>query len=339
MKLIGDQKVDKIKSIDLKEIDQFDAFRKIIGYTPVLGEYYLSILRTDDKTPGCRYELYKGILYFVDNKGFDGKIAFHLLDVIKTLYKTDIYGAYEMLRSHNVEPKKISHNIINKKIQIRIIPKHWTEDNIFTKRGKIPIDYLKHQPAYSVHEYWANSKKDSRLKKSLLYDPNKYETIAYHFSSNNIKLYWPTIEDGKLKFYANISNDDIFGEHRYEEYVGDDLFIVKSGKDDFVVNYHLGLNSLALQSETAALTEKFLNMCLPFKNIYIWYDNDKTGKDYANLRGKELKEIFPDKNIYLIFVPNNKKGVKDPFDIVDNDWDLLTMFELMFNNKIEINER
>ncbi len=334
MNLIGAQQIPKPKSIDLTEIDQFDAFRRIIGYTPKIGNYYKSILR-EDKTPGCRYELHRGILYFIDNKGYEDKIAFHLLQVIQILYSTDVYGAFEILRKNNIVPqgRVLSYKYVEKPIQIRIVPKFWTEDSILVRQGKISIDYLKHQPVYSVAEYWCSTRKDSRLKRNQINNPDKLETIAYHFASEHIKLYWPGAEEPKLKFYANISNDDIYGEHRYDEYVGENLFIVKSGKDDLVVNYHLGLNTLALQSETAKFTEHFLDLCEPFENLFIWYDNDETGKDYANRRSLELKSIFPHKNIFLLFVPNNKVGAKDPFDIVKNDWDLPSLFNLIYNNR------
>lgn len=335
MNLIGDQQRARAPSIDLTTIDQFDAFRRIIGFTPKLGSYYKSILRKDDKNAGCRFETHKGILYFVDNKGYNNKLAFHLLDVIQILYGTDVHGAFEILAQNNIVPLQPSHFAVRKPIEIRVSTKPWTEDSILVKQGKISIDYLNHQPAYLVKDYWCSTKKDSRLKKNQINDPNKYETIAYHFPSNHIKLYWADAPTNQLKFYANISNDDIFGEHRYHEYIGEDLFIVKSGKDDFTVNYHLGLNTLALQSETCRLTDKFLSLCDPFPNLYIWYDNDETGKTYANLRGEELKKLYPDKNIYLLFNPSNKVGAKDPFDIVKNGWNLPTMFELIYNNKKE----
>jgi len=336
MHLKGDQQNIKSKSIDIKEIDQFDAFRKIISYTPKIGDYYLSIFRNDDSHPGCRYEMHKGILYFIDNKGYDNKLAFHILQVIQILHQTDVYGAYEILRKNNFGVNKTHYIAVNKKIDIRIVPEKWTEDNIFTKIGKIPIEYLNNQPAYSVYEYFCNTKKDSRIKKNQIYDPSINETIAYHFPSNNIKLYWPNVSNGKLKFYANISNDDIFGEHRYHEYVGEDLFIVKSGKDDFLVNYHLGINTLGTQSENISFSSKFLSLCEPFSNLYIWYDNDETGKKYADIRAKELKEFFPDKNIFILVIPKNQKNAKDPFDILKNNWDLVEMFDLIFSNKKEI---
>lgn len=308
---------------DIREIDQYEAFRKIVGYTPQLGKFYKSIFRSDNK-PGCRYAMHNGILYFTDNAGYNGKLSFNIVEVVKEMYGVSFAEAITILRNYDIKPmfstkkKKFKPH----KVEIKIEALPWSNCS-FIDKTKISIPYLESQNVFLVKNYWCNTKNDSRMKKNRFYNPVNQETIAYYFpDTDHVKLYWHDIKHSGIKFYGNIEANDIYGENRYHEYDGDTLFIVKSGKDDLVVNYHLGLNSLGVQTETMNFTKKFIGLCKPFENIYLWYDNDKTGQRYSDERLEMLRKALPKNNVHSITIPSNKSGVKDPADIIEKGWNL-----------------
>jgi hypothetical protein len=328
MNLKGDQQI-AAPYINLHEIDQFDAFRKIVGYTPEIGKYYKSLFRPD-KTGQCRYALYNGILFFVDNASYKGKLSFNLIETVEELYSTDTKGALFILASNNIQPINKKYKPKLSKIDIKFEAEKWKECD-FIKKIKIPPEYLNYQNVYFVKNYWCNTKQDSRIIKNRFYKPSYYETIAYYFKdTDKVKLYWHQVKENK--FYTNVSTE-LFGEHRYDEYIGDDIFLTKSGKDDLVLNYHLGLNTLGVQTEHLKFNRHLINLLKPFENIYIWYDNDKTGKELSEIRGKELKHLLPNHNIYLIYVPSNSKKIKDPSGIIENNMSLTDMLNTSLKYK------
>lgn len=315
----------------ISNIDQFEAFRRVVGYTPEVGvAKYKSLFRPDNKGT-CRYELHDGKLFFIDNAGHNGKIAFDIYAVLSELRGYSFRESCEFFLKENI----ISHiNRFESKsypIRIRFTYSKWTGNEDFLKEYKISPEFMNNQPYFKVVDYWVTTRKDNSFKKNMLYNPKEYTTIAYYFSdTDTVKLYWyKGNRETKGKFYTNCNPDDIFGFHRINEYEDcDTLWILKSGKEDIILNYHLGLCTVGVQSESVFYDEKIINLCSSFPNIIILYDNDEAGKKYSKLRQDDLKSFFPDKNIYSTHVPS---PLNDVGNILEKNYDLPLIISGMYN--------
>lgn len=307
--------------------NQEDIFQKEFGEYPNIYKRYLSPFR-QDKNPSCRFALYNGLWYFIDNAGYNGKIAFNCVEVVMYKYDISFKDALQYIQ-HQVP-------LVNKKIQYEHPDKvyhaelyfkaqAWTDDNYFTIQCKLPIAYLEKQNVYQIDEYWANNKSNWNLTRNMLYNPKKVPSFAYLFDENK-KLYFP---NQPIRFLSNCNNDDIFGWHRMGDYLfsnNDTLVITKSGKDDFVLNYHLGLQSIAFQNEVInEIPEKLLNILKStFNTIIVWFDPDKAGIKGSKRLIQLLQSHFPTKTI--INLQHDISLGKDPTEIIQNNHNLKEIF-------------
>ena len=315
----------------IKNINHYEAFRCVVGYTPVLGKKYKSLFRADSD-PGCRYEMKNGVLYFVDNAGYNGKLFFSIFDVLKELKGFSFKESCAFLLQENIMSDAIVTQFSNHPIKIRFRYNPWKGDEDFLKDYKISAQYMNNQPYYLVSDYWTTSRKDPSFRKNNLYNPKLFTTIAYHFKeSNNVKLYWYKGDKDRLtKFFTNCVNDDLYGLHRLHEYdYNAPLWIVKSGKEDCILNYHLGFNTIGVQSESIEFPQLLLDICADFPEIIIAFDNDETGKMFAQQRKSQLKKIYPDKSIYTVYVPS---PLNDIGNIVERNFDLASVIANMYNH-------
>lgn len=335
MKLIGGNS-SSISNLNLykdyiNHIDQFEAFRKVVGYTPEIGvAKYKSLFRPDNKGT-CRYELHDGKIFFIDNAGHNGKIAFDIYAVLAETRGMSFREACEFFLKENIISQTTQYSTHSYPIKIRFTHTKWKGNEDYLKDYKISPNYMNHQPYFKVVDYWVTTKKDNSFKKNMLYNPKEYTTIAYYFAdTDTVKLYWyKGNRETKGKFYTNCNPDDIFGFHRIHEYDDcDTLWILKSGKEDAILNYHLGLCTLGVQSESVFYDEKLLSACEQFPNIMILYDNDDTGKKYSKLRKDDLITLFPDKNIYDVRVPS---PLNDVGNILEKNYDLSSILAGMYN--------
>lgn len=268
-----------------------------LGEIPSYGKRLYSPFRRD-RRPGCRWSYYNDQWYFIDNRGYDNKVVWSIFDFVgwqnPTLSKEEVYNliCYKLTSNIPNISKAVRRpdvaEIKKSNIIIKFEYEPWNEDNIFTQTLDIPPDYLNEEPCYLVTDYWCNSRRNNIVQKNPYHNPKKIPTIAYHFESNNVKLYWPTInkDTNKMRWYSNTNADDIFGEHRLNSYTDDYIAITKSGKDDLFLNYHYGLQTIATQNEAITQNTKIYNETRRFKRRWVWYDNDPTGiENGARLAG------------------------------------------------------
>lgn len=327
------------KYYKLKEIFfyQEQIFMDILGYYPDLNKKYYSPFRSD-KRPGCRFVKDNNILYFVDNRGYRQKLYFNCIEMI--MYLEDISFKQALHRIDSKGILKPSNRLLfdsdTNMPESTFIPKIkfkyslWEEDNYFSNLYKIDCAYLNRQPYYSVNEYWANTKKNHKLRKNPF--GIKKHMIAYYFSdSKNTKLYFP---DQDYRFHTNCNNDDIFGMHRQEEYLQntDSIFLCSGGKDEMVLNYHTGMNTIARQTEvvpkdvSCIFSDKLMSFLVLFKQIYIWHDADYTGRTNSKHIEEYLKNFTNAKSIF-----HNEKYGKDIAKIVENN---INLNKIIKNDKI-----
>jgi hypothetical protein len=324
-KIVNYESYINVESIYNKDKEVFLTF---LGYDPIIGKRFKSPFRTDTK-PGCRFE-YKGDkLYFVDNAGYKGKIFFDCIETVRALNPQLSYvDVLNLIRKKvGLKHVKIPYKeriIYNYEPIIKFKYSPWNINNYFTDRYGIIPEYLNKQPYYNADKYWTNSKLDRSLKS------NKYgfPCIAYYFEdTDHTKLYLPNARDNEVKWYSTCNNNDIFGWHRVFEYMvnGGDLYLLSGAKDEMILNYELGLNTLAFQSETFPsdlnkldkfIPIKFIELLQYFDNLYIWLDNDDKG-----IQSSEILQGYFNNYINTIIIKQNYYN--DVADISENEKFLL----------------
>jgi 5S rRNA maturation endonuclease (ribonuclease M5) len=288
--------------IDIKQIlptlDQESLFIKYAGITPNENNFH-SLFRSD-KNPGCRFKWHSGILYFVDNATFNGKLYFNIVDVISILFNLTIKEAIHKIISEN----KIDVSLHNYKLKntnyskpkINIKSTNFENDNYF----KITPYQLRMENVFKIDTYWINIHGQWEINK--LYNPKKVNTYGYYFpDTDNIKLYFP---NQNIRFFTNCNEHDIYGLNKLPYYYDKNdshLIITKSQKDRLLLDYMYGYNAIAVQSETSVtLREDVIRAINKFKQIYILFDYDETGIKYAD----KLALLIPNTNV--IFLQNAK---------------------------------
>lgn len=260
----------------LNSISQEQVFYEYLGIYPDLGKSYLSPFRTDRK-PGCRFKWHSGILYFVENSMFQNKLYWSCFDVVMYTKHCSFQEALDILylKTHSLGTvNKVSTNVFTP--DIRFEKKPWGE-NMFMLSG----DVLEKELVFNVKNYWIKTK--AGWLKNSIHDPNKTLVVAYYFpETNHTKLYFP--EKIENRWYSNCSIQDIFGYNKVDYYktYSDTLWITKSAKDRLMLDYFIGVPSIALQNEGCHLPDPILEeLKSKFKNLVFLYDNDLSGINQA----------------------------------------------------------
>lgn len=258
----------------INNVSQEQLFFKHLGIYPVIGKFFYSPFRKD-KSPGCRFVWHSGLLYFVDNAKFNGKLYWSIFDVIKYVNGCSFKEALHIIATEErIQVVREDKYISRKRPEIRFDFESWQEDNIFMLSNEV----LQKEHVYRVTDYWTTTK-EGGFCKNCFHNPKKTLTIAYHFpDSNHVKLYFP--EKKEDKWYSNCSIQDVFGKYKIDYYSRntETLIITKSQKDRLFLDYHYGFASIATQNEGSYFDEDFIeNIKAKFSRIIVLYDNDETG--------------------------------------------------------------
>jgi len=112
------------------------------------------------------------------------------------------------------------------------------------------------------------------------------------------KLYLPNIEGVQKKGFIYVGkkeSDYVFGYEQLPE-SGDDLYLV-AGEKDCLSMYSHGMNAVCLNSEETPPknSEKFMSLIKSkrFKNYWVMYDNDPTGRRQMMTISNEIPELRP----------------------------------------------
>lgn len=262
----------------LNSISQEQVFSEYLGIYPSLSSRFKSPFRSNDKDPGCRFTWYSGILYFVENTGFNNKLYWSCIDVVQYVKNVNYRQALEILAKKSIPNSGLIKQDTKVFVpEVRFEKQTWEEPNIFMLSG----DVLESELVFKVKNYWIKNKKGWNL--NSIYHPSKTLVVAYYFpKTDHVKLYFP--EQKEFRWYSNCSNEDIFGWHKIDYYhsYSKELVITKSAKDRLMLDYFIKLPSIALQNEGCFIPEdKLQELQEMFEVIWLLYDNDVTGIQQA----------------------------------------------------------
>jgi len=283
----------------LAVISQEDVFYQYLGIYPDLHGRFKSPFRVD-RDPGCRFKWHSGILYFIENRGFNDKLYWSCIDVVQYVKQCSYQEALEILYLKHQSPVKIQTVVEEIFIpEIRFEKKQWTS-NLYNLSGEI----LEKENVFLVKNYWIKFK--NGWARNSIHHPDRTTVIAYYFpDTNHVKLYFPF--ESENRWYSNCSNRDIFGWHKLKYYhtKSDTLYIAKSGKDRLMLDYFIGVSAIALQNEGCYIPDDLLlELTALFPRIIFLYDSDIPGITQS----QKLSSMYKFENKIVDIKP------KDPYE-------------------------
>lgn len=277
------------------------------------NSYILSPLR-EDRRPSFSFKAYNnGVIIWQDwGTGMIGD-AFKLVMLLKSCsfaeclryidqdmhlgIASDEYTEAEkqaLIRIHLERQKKV--HVKPKKI-ITVIPQGFTlSDYNYWKSFGISIRTLMEFDVVSAKYVYIDG------KLTLIYS-NSRPIYAYYYNrehTGEVKVYSPY---NKTRFLFNGTNNNIDGILQLPDRV-DKLILSKSRKDVMLL-YEFGYHAVSVQSEVYKLNDTVLQKLKNVsQNIYVWYDNDRTGIENS----VKLVEQYGFKSI------STNSEAKDPTD-------------------------
>lgn len=271
---------------------------ELAGLTVVEG-LCLNPLR-NDSTPGCRFQRRDpdGFeqLYFCDPSGFFGKACITCVDAVQQVhgFKNHVETLEYIIENckKDVVIPKIA-PIRNRVLDIKFKYRKWLKSDYLVRQG-FSENYLYKEGFYMVTKYWIDFGQGPTI--NPIGNPSLSLCIACVFKSGRVKLYFP--KRTKKRFYTNCTKEDIWGEY----FVGDTLFITKSGKDYLTLKYICNLDVIGVQNENIMIPN-----IVGYDRVIILFDNDQTGI-LNSLKFKEEHKY----DIATIDLPYG-----DPFEVLE----------------------
>ncbi|MRM85866.1 toprim domain-containing protein [Riemerella anatipestifer] len=241
--------------------------------------------------------------FVADIKGLDCKTQF--AEVLKTI--SNDMGVILQQQQKNSSHQSISKNTDNHHFKYYDKPytsqslEFWTQGNWKVTKAILEKYNVKNLDKY---EYF-NSKKNT-IQKIKLYSG----IVGFIYKVNsNAEIYIPAQGKNKKIFYNNLQFSDIFGYEQLKE--KEDYIIITAGKKDCLILNANGFPAVSFRSESGFIKEEeILKLKQKTDNIYICYDNDKTGLETA------LK-LCNSYSIKQIILPEKYNDIADYFLVYD----------------------
>lgn len=255
----------------------------------------------EDNKPSFALQLYDGrVLYKDFATGESGNIVqllskmWHCDNYTTCCKILDSFKASDIqLIKKNYNKTKITHS------DIKITQKTWsTKDINYWKQYNIPQRWLTFADVVPISHFFINDIPYIADSLAFAYKHLKEDKYLY-------KIYQPLNKNNK--WYSNYDNSVISLYDKLPE-SGNHLIICSSLKDSLCVWSNTGIPCIALQSEVVNIPDKVLSLKDKFTNMYILYDNDKTGLKQGEKLAREYELI----NIVL----PEFKGGKDISDMM-----------------------
>lgn len=302
----------------LEYYSQEDIFKIVFNEYPNFNTVYISPFR-EDKHPNCFFEWYKGRLLFKDY----ADIRRDCLQAIKDYYRFSTYNeAFAFIHEYFKANKPASKVEFEKMREERkadefhdittYIRSYELRDDLYWKQYCISKEQLEEDLVFPIRSYRFFSP-----KKQKWFTVNPMD-IAYAITGFDRakKIYRPRNNNSKSKWLTNCGANDVGNINGISKDLNY-LIITKSYKDHRVIRNQGFPNVVWFQSESMYPCDSILSeLIAAYPYIFIFYDNDEAGKNGSEKLKNHVLELFPNKNIQLIFSPF--QFFKDPASIVSN---------------------
>lgn len=193
---------------------------------------------------------------------------------------------------------------INKTSELKCKTRDWMNYDIeYWESYGISAKWLKYANVYPVSHKIIIKDNISHI---FVADKYTYAFVEFKEGKTTIKLYSPFNKKG-YKWSSGHDKSVISLWNKIPE-KGDNLFITSSLKDSLNLWANIGIPAISPQGEGYSFNPKVIeDLKQRFKNIIVFYDNDKTGRTDSKL----LVEKF---NLKEIFIPL-EYNAKDPSDL------------------------
>ena len=263
------------------------------------------------------------------------KVSFyHSLEIINAHFQLDLLGGFDGVRKEDVkqsESLKKEKKKVFRDMPFKARMFNAQGDREFWSPYQITRSNLIEDEVFPILWYKIYSKK---LKNHVVIRP---QTRCYMVGNFDIrsKFYTPD-KKGKGKWATNCSQNDIWGLDSLP-LTGEQLSITKSYKDYRVLK-NQGMNVIAFQNEGMTPDMEILKPLLGrFKEIIVFFDNDRAGIEAAESLVELINSIYPAKarHIYLNVVLLKEK-ISDPSDFIKSKGRQLLQ-KFLKRNKVKIN--
>lgn len=260
------------QKIELKDVDTKKYFENIFNISDINDKTFIKNPFRNDNNPTCRFSFYNNQWRFMDGGWEAGKVSYNIVDVTKKVFNLSTSEAIQHIlkQSKDLKPLKTNNNVEEKQIEINgFVQDFKLSDLKYWSKYNITEDILNFYNVYSL-QYFKTSK-----GYNLSYT-NEDPMYLYEINLGEYKIYRPF---SKPKWLST-KTTTLQGYNQLPE-KGNLLIITKALKDVMTL-YSLGYNAVAPSSETSRILI-LGELEDRFDNIIVLYDNDKTGREKANL--------------------------------------------------------
>lgn len=293
----------------LRQVSDYEVFKRYLGIDFALGEMYKSPLRTEDRPSFNIFRHNKGELIFKD---FAGDVG----DCIKFVALLKNVNRQEAITIISAE-FKLSNNEEKEREPYRPIIEERKKTLIDIREKLYSLSEITYWQQYGItgktlNRFNVRSLSSFRINNSKWFYSNKNNLVFAYIFENGTKLYKPLDNKG-YKWITNCSNTLLQG---YEQLptAGGILIITKSLKDVMVL-HELGIAAVAPHGEGMHLLPEIMdNLKKKFLRIVVLYDCDRAGYKASDIICKKynLSRFFINNNYSIIKHSNNDcKDISD----------------------------
>lgn len=295
------------KNTILSQISQVDIYNFYYG-TGFKPFEKISSPFSEDKNPS--FKVFKNLSFKCFSTGKQGDVWQFVADIkgldCKTQF-TEVLATITADLGIIQQQKNITHHtpITDDNNHFSYTPKPFTTEHYnFWLQGNWNVSDRYNVKALDKYEYF--STKENKIKKIKLYKG----VLGFIYSVNdNAEIYIPAQGKNKKIFYNNLKFSDIFGYDQLPENAP--YIIITAGKKDCLILNANGFPAVSFRSESGFIKEEeILKLRKKSDNIYICYDNDKTGLERATT-------ICQHYSIRQIILPEKYNDIADYFHHYD----------------------
>lgn len=242
--------------------------------------------------------------FVADIKGLDCKTQF--ADILNIISADMGVIKQNIQKQKNTHQKPVTnpdegHFIYHDKAFTKSHFEYWLKGN-----WNVTEDILRKYNVKALDKFEFYNSKKSKIQKIKLFTG----ILGFIFSvNNNAEIYIPNQEKASKFFYNNLQFSDIFGYEQLKE--KEDFIIICAGKKDCLILNANGFPAVSFRSENGFIkSEEIALLRQKTDNIYICYDNDKTGLN----RALQICQAY---SIRQIILPSKYNDVADYFEVYD----------------------